>query len=155
MKTSVLKESDAVGRSPVARLQGTSWGRVADAIDAAVLGGLCGVLLAGFGAAISGSPVAAVVTILAAGALGGCTARVSGAVVGAVSGGLLVALGSVVGGTVEGAVLSIAGCALLAGWTRWLVERQKEQNAAGSDDDAPSRQRMPMIAKPQDEGAES
>jgi hypothetical protein len=93
--------------------------RLATAGGHALVGGICGALLAAFGSAISSTPSAMVATITVTAIVAGSLGRFTGVICGIVGGVLLVAFGSVVGGSAVAAALTILVCALLAGVVSW------------------------------------
>ncbi len=95
------------------------WQRAGRVLGGALIGALCGLVVAAFGHTISGSAVAAVVVILLACLIGAWAGRLPGALLGALLGLLTVAFGQVVGGTALGIGVTVAGCALLGGWGAW------------------------------------
>jgi hypothetical protein len=94
-------------------------GRALPALGRALLGALCGVLLAAFATSVSGSVLGVSTVILVGVVIGGAASRLPGAVVGALYGGLAAFALSAMGGSAPGRVLTVAACALLAGWLQW------------------------------------
>jgi hypothetical protein len=110
--------------------------RFAAVSTSAVVGALCGIMLAAFASVISGSLLAVLVTILLCTAIGAWTGRLTGAVLGAMGGVLATAFGYVLSSTPLSVVLTIVACALLGGWLRWVCERRKDAISSRTDDSA-------------------
>lgn len=85
----------------------------------ALVGGMCGALLASFGSVISNNIFGIVGFIVALILVGGCIGRVCGAILGGMSAILFAAFGSLVGGSVLGAVLTVVVTSFLSGWISW------------------------------------
>jgi hypothetical protein len=100
--------------------------KIVATVGSALVGAICGALVATFGQTISSSTGGIVMTVLLGCILGSWTGRLTGAFVGAICGVLLVAFGSVIGGSAVGVVLTIFGCALLGGWVRWVHQAKEE-----------------------------
>lgn len=97
---------------------------VASVLGAAMIGAICGSVLASFGSAISGSSAAVATTMILAGMIGALVGKVPGALFGIVLGSLLVGFGSAIGGSVFGVTLTIFVCAMIAGWIQWHLESE-------------------------------
>jgi hypothetical protein len=110
------------------------WNKLGTATGAALVGAICGTLLAAWGNSVSSSPVGVTAVIVLAAGLGALTRRIAGVLLGGICGSLLASFGSLVGGTPLGVVLTITGCALLAAWLKWIHDSRMEAPEAPPDD---------------------
>ncbi|MCC7423623.1 MAG: hypothetical protein IT428_25430 [Planctomycetaceae bacterium] len=88
-------------------------------LGAAIIGALCGGMVAAFAAAISGSPLSMSITVAIAGFLGCQVRGLRGLIAGLVFGILIVAFGSVIASSFIGVVFVIVAGASLGAWKEW------------------------------------
>jgi hypothetical protein len=105
----------------------TPWKMLGAATGSALVGAICGALLAAWGNTVSTSPLGAGAVLVLATGLGALSRRFSGVFLGAICGVLLAAFGFLVGGTILGVVLTITGCALLAAWLQWVYDNRLKE----------------------------
>jgi len=98
----------------------------------AVIGGICGVMLAAMGSLIS-TPIGASVAIVFATVVGGCIGRVAGVILGGIYGVLIVATASLLSDSVLGVFLTIVACTLIGGWLGWPTKRTDMHIPSGED----------------------